>query len=122
MRSPVFLLLFLIGSVTATTAPLAAQVGSEGAKPQPDYRVERALKELELDYTLDEDNDFKLLYEVAGDPPVEAGGKKEERTQLVYVFSNTERYGKLEIREVWAPVMVADSLSAEVANRLLEAN
>jgi len=55
--------------------------------------------------------DYKLVFDVEGD-----------RTQLVFVRSAVEEYGKHRIREIWSPGYNAPGkqFSAAVANRLLE--
>ena len=87
MRSAVLLpFLFLL------PAGLAAQVGGSGPKPDP--RVATALDAIGIEPEIDADGDYKLTLKVDEDG---------NRTQIVYVISSTERYGNLEIREVWAP-------------------
>lgn len=94
----------------ATALVLAATVsGAQAATP--DKAVGRVLDTLEYPYEIDEDGDYKMVFDVEGD-----------RTQLVFVRSAVEEYGKHRIREVWSPGYRASSnaFSAEVANRLLE--
>jgi hypothetical protein len=72
---------------------------------------------------LDKNNDYKLTPIQTEQVGTSADGKPIWRTQLVYVNSNTERYGSLEIREVLAPSFLSNSLlSADIANRLLREN
>lgn len=91
-------------------SPLAsAQVG---AKKAGDPRVEKLLKELELKHTLDKDGDYRLGTDIG-----------EGRTQLVWILSNTEELGTLEIRQIWSVAYRSKApLSAEITNRLLEQN
>lgn len=94
----------------ATALVLAATVsGAQAATP--DKAVGRVLDTLEYPYEIDEDGDYKMVFDVEGD-----------RTQLVFVRSAVEEYGKHRIREVWSPGYRASShaFPAEVANRLLE--
>jgi len=44
-----------------------------------------------LKYQIDSDGDFKLLF-----------GLEDNRSQWIYINSNTERFHGLEIREVWS--------------------
>ena len=91
---------------------LTAQVG--GAAPQPDPRVAAALRTIGVDSEIDEDGDYKLTLSV---------DDESDRTQIVYVISTTERYGNLEIREIWAPAFkTGGRLDADVARRMLESN
>lgn len=91
------------------TTALAA--GAASAQADPD--VARQLDALGTSYEIDEDGDYKLVFE-AGDG----------RTQLVYVRSPTYEYGAHTIREVWSPAYRAESgaFPAFIANHLLEAS
>jgi hypothetical protein len=98
--------------VLATQAAIA-QVGAPAKKVPADPRVKASLDEIGYKFELTPDNDYKLM-------PIKTEG---ERSQLVYVNSNTEKYGTLEIREVLAPAFLSNGpLSAAVANRLLREN
>ena len=94
---------------------LTAGVAPQGATPRssPDQRVKAALDQIGYKYELTADGDYKLA-----PLPTEGG-----RTQLVYVNSNTERFGTLEIREVLSPSFLSDGpLTADLANSLLRQN
>ena len=84
--------------------------------PAPDPQVRQLLEELEYEYEIDEDGDYRLVFEVAG--------STEKRSQLVYVRSPVETYGVLRVREIWAPgyKAVGTDFPAAVANRLLGAS
>jgi hypothetical protein len=100
-----------------------AQLGAAARKPPADPRVKAALDSIGYKFELTQDNDYKLLpiqTEQSGTTP---DGKPKFRSQLVYVNSNVEKYGTLEIREVLAPAFLSNGpLSAAVANRLLREN
>jgi len=99
------LLLTLAGSgVAATPEPAPAP------SPEADAAVGAALDALGYTYEVDEDGDYRMVFDTEGD-----------RTQLVFVRSTVETYGDHAIREIWSPGYTAqgDSLPAEVANRLL---
>ncbi|MGH8025552.1 MAG: hypothetical protein ACREO0_02390 [Pseudoxanthomonas sp.] len=100
-----------IGLGLAVIAPLSAQ---ETEKTVPDADIRAQLTELGYKYELDEDNDFKLVFEV-GD---------EGRSQIVYVLSAVETYGNHSVREIWSPAYESptEDFSGPVANRLLEAS
>ena len=86
---------------------LFAQLGSSQSDADP--RVRKVLDQLGLNYDVDSDGDFKLI--------VETG---DERTQLVFINSNTENLDPFEIREIWGPAHSSDGpFSREVANELL---
>jgi hypothetical protein len=89
-----------------------AQVG--GAEPKADERVKALLDELGLKYEIDEDKDFKLVFEV-GD---------KGRSQVVWIRSKTETYRNLEIREIMSPGFVAEKeeIPHYVAIKMLEDN
>lgn len=100
-----------------------AQTGGAAKKQPPDARVKAALDAIGYKYEVDEDNDYKLV-----PLPTEQTGAKPDgtliwRTQIVYINSNTEKYGTLEIREVLSPAFLSNGpLPSDVANRLLREN
>ena len=85
------------------------------AKKAGDPAVAAQLKALEYKYEIDEDGDYRLLFDV---------DDESKRTQLVFVRSNVESYGGHSVREVWSAGYKAsgDAFPANVANRLLEAS
>lgn len=105
---------------TAVLLFSASAMASGATKPQADETkrstqgdpaIAAQLKKLGYEYEVDEDGDYKLTFGLDGD-----------RSQLAFVLSNTEEFGKLRVREVWAPAYRAsgEAFPAEVANRLLE--
>lgn len=76
--------------------------------------IKAQLAQLDYQYEVDGDNDFKLVFEV-GD---------EGRTQIVYILSAVESYGAHKVREIWSPAYESptDDFAAPIANRLLEAS
>uniref|UniRef100_A0A7C4CC45 YbjN domain-containing protein n=1 Tax=candidate division WOR-3 bacterium TaxID=2052148 RepID=A0A7C4CC45_UNCW3 len=84
----------------------SAQLGSTR---QGDARVRKTLTEAGIEFTVDDDGDFKLIRTL-----------DNGRTQLVYINSGTETFKNLEIREVWAPAhKTTGQFPAKVANDLL---
>ena len=80
--------------------------------PTVDARVERLLKEVAAEYTVDEDGDFRLVYDIGGG-----------RSQLVWIPSGTSKFGALEIRQVWSIAHRSQGpLPVDLANRLLDRN
>lgn len=80
--------------------------------PTADARVERLLKEVAAEYTVDEDGDFRLVYDIGGG-----------RSQLVWIPSGTSEFGALEIRQIWSIAHRSKGpLPADLANRLLDRN
>lgn len=114
---------FLLSCLLLLSQAATAQVGTPARKPAADQRVKAALDSIGYKYELTDENDYKLIpiqTEQAGTKP---DGSALYRSQLVYVNSNTEKYGTLEIREVLAPAFLSNGpLSAAVANRLLREN
>lgn len=101
----------------------AAQTHGESSAPAADPRVKAALDQIGYKYELDKNSDYKLTPIQTEQTGTSADNKPIWRSQLVYVNSNTEKYGSLEIREVLAPAFLSNGpLSAEVANRLLREN
>ena len=86
---------------------LVAQLGSKGSDADP--RVRETLSELDQDFTVDSDGDYKLVVDTS-----------DGRTQLVFINSNTEMLDPFEIREIWAPAHRSDGpFARDVANELL---
>ena len=105
------------------TQVAAAQVGNGRQKPPADPRIKAALDEIGYKYEMTAENDYKLVPIQTEQVGTDANGKPKWRSQLVYVNSNTEKYGTLEIREVLSPAFLSNGpLSATLANRLLREN
>jgi hypothetical protein len=82
--------------------------------PQVDRKCQKTLDKANLKYEIDSDGDFKLVVQVANN-----------RTQLVYVYSNTLTYDNVEVRTIMSPALVADTdeaLTAETLRMLLVDN
>lgn len=87
-----------------------AQVGT--GTITADARVEKLLEEADLNYTIDEDGDFRLEFAL-----------EDDRSQLVWISSKTASYEVLEVRDVWSVAFRSrEPLSAEVANLVLRRN
>ena len=86
------------------------------AKASADPGIGRQLEELKYKYEIDEDGDYKLVFDVAG--------SSEKRSQLVYVRSPVESFGVLRVREIWSPGYKSKDkdFPGAVANRLLTAS
>lgn len=91
----------LLMAVTATGAHAA----------EPDKAVGRALDTLKYTYEVDEDGDYKMVFDM-----------DDGRSQLAFVRSTVEEFGKHKIREIWSPAYNSPGkqFPAAVANRLLE--
>ncbi|MEO6518180.1 MAG: hypothetical protein ABIO17_04190 [Pseudoxanthomonas sp.] len=102
------------GLVFALSFATTAQARQARDGSVADARIKSQLAELEYKYEVDEDNDFKLVFNV-GD---------SKRSQIVYVRSPIETYGTHAVREIWSPGYVSpkDEFPAAVANQLLEAS
>jgi hypothetical protein len=104
---PLLLLMMSIPSVAQET-----EVGA-AVPPAGDARVRQQLDELGYQYEIDDDGDFRAVFEFQG----------EKRSQVVYVNSRTSTYDSLEIREIWSPAIESKGpFAPKVANRLLEAS
>lgn len=87
-----------------------AQVGT--GTITADARVEKLIEEADLNYTIDEDGDFRLEFAL-----------EDDRSQLVWISSKTASYEVLEVRDVWSVAFRSrEPLSAEVANLVLRRN
>lgn len=120
MRPALVLLLSTLVFAPATMAKDAPAAAAPEAGHTPDPRVKRLLDKLDYKYEVDEDGDYKLVFDLDDDEE----DQKKGRSQLVYVRSPVFDYGSHEVREVWAPAYKAkgDEFPAKVANRLLEAS
>jgi hypothetical protein len=79
-----------------------------GAK-QGDSRVQALLNELELEYDIDSDGDFRVGFQL-----------EDGRTQLAFIRSETTQFGKFDIREIFSVAHISDGpLDADLANALL---
>ena len=107
----VAMLALLLSMASFATASQEASFGDR----TPDPQVRRQLEELKYEFEVDEDGDYKLVFDVAG--------STEKRSQLVYVRSPVESYGTLRVREIWSPGYKSKDkdFPAPVANRLLTA-
>lgn len=103
-------ILFMVATAAAVLAvhPAAAQVGT---KKGADVRAKALLDDAGLKYTVDDDGDFRLLYEF-----------DDGRSHLVFVNSRTSTFRGMEIREVWAVACQTEKLPENVLRRLLEQN
>jgi len=91
----------LLLAVTATGAHAA----------DADKAVGRALDTLKYTYEVDEDGDYKMVFDM-----------DDGRSQLAFVRSTVEEFGKHRIREIWSPAYNSPGkqFPAAVANRLHE--
>jgi hypothetical protein len=77
----------LLLAVLASATPALADTPGN----RPDSRVEKLLQDAALSYSVDDDGDFRLTYDLA-----------DGRSQLVWVASRTSRLQTLEVRDVWS--------------------
>ena len=83
----------------------------ESPEPSGDPRIKDVLEELQIRYEVDQDGDYKVLFEWDDDG----------RSQVAFINSATETLDQMELREVWSAAYVSEKpLEAKVANRLLE--
>lgn len=87
--------------------------GEESAAPEiapPDETIVALLEELEYDYEIDEDGDFRLLFEF-----------DDERSQLVWIRNRTYESGGVAMRDVWSTAfkLPGKYLSVKLSHRLL---
>lgn len=92
-------------------ASVLAGVSGAASAADPDRAVGRLLDGMEYKYEIDEDGDYKLVFDLDND-----------RTQLVFVRSSVETYGSHHVREIWSPGYKSPGpqFPALVGNRLLE--
>ncbi|HEL4109934.1 TPA: hypothetical protein UM343_000011 [Stenotrophomonas maltophilia] len=94
-----------------STLLIALAATGSAAAADADKAVARHLDKLGYTYEVDEDGDYRMVFDVEGD-----------RTQMVYVRSSVEDFGSHNIREIWSPAYSSKSkqFPVAVANRLLE--
>lgn len=108
MRSLAWMVMGVTLMMTAAPVTFAAD---QPTSSSGDPRVVAALKAAGLPYTLDE-GDFLLEYEV-----------DEERSQRVWVASDTGSIDQLELRDVWSVAARGKGeVPAELARKLLAEN
>ncbi len=92
--------------------PLGHVAAQIGAKKDHDRRIERLLDTADLKYTIDSDGDFKVGNRFDGG-----------RTHWIFVNSNTQKYGNLDIREIWSAGFISDGeLTPAIMRKLLKKN
>lgn len=106
-----------LASLLASCLGLAPSLSAHAQDPgnsAADAGIKAQLAALDYQYEIDEDNDFKLVFEVG----------QEGRSQIVYILSTVESYGEHKVREIWSPAYesATDDFAAPIANRLLEAS
>jgi hypothetical protein len=113
MRLAAMLSIVIPAALAAAAAVAAERPASATAMDDP--QLKRQFDELKYEYEVDEDGDYKLVFSV---------DDKDKRSQLVFVRSPVETYGKHRVREVWSPGYKSPTpeIPATVANRLLEAS
>ncbi|PZS74993.1 hypothetical protein [Stenotrophomonas maltophilia] len=94
-----------------STLLIALAASGSVAAADADKAVARHLDKLGYTYEVDEDGDYRMVFDVEGD-----------RTQMVYVRSAVEDFGTHNIREIWSPAYSTKTkqFPVAVANRLLE--
>ncbi|HEY5851031.1 MAG TPA: hypothetical protein VIT62_09755 [Lysobacter sp.] len=105
------LLAAVLIALSSMPAIAADTVAGETQHSAGDPQIAHHLDSLDYQYEVDEDGDYKLTFKM-----------DDERSQLAYVLSATEKFGNLNIREIWSPAYRASAAQfpVEVANRLLE--
>ncbi len=94
-------------AIGATAAPAPPE-----SVPAADPRVAARLAAAQLQYVVDEDGDFRVLY-------AREGG----RTQVVWIASATKSVGGLELRELWSVALRGQGdPPPTLAARLLQQN
>ena len=98
-------------AIALAMAGLMGGMADKAFAGDPDPAIGRLLDSLEYKYEVDEDGDYRLVFDM-----------EDDRTQLVFVRSSVENYGSHKIREVWSPGYKSPGpqFPALVANRLLE--
>lgn len=114
-------LLFVIALAVMLLIPIDAYAQPSGGNPSggstntsglADQRIKKLLDQTDMKYTIDKDGDFRFLFELPNN-----------RVQVVFINSKTEKYSGFEIREIWSAGYQSDTqFSPAIANRLLVNN
>jgi hypothetical protein len=74
--------------------------------------VEAKLKERKINYEIDKDGDFKIVYNY----------EKDKRTQLLYISGGTETLDGMQIREILSPAarLKEDNINGDAAIELMK--
>ena len=94
-----------IAALLALAAPCASAA---------DPALEALLKAADIPFEVDDDGDYKIVYEWS----------KDKRSQLVYVGGTPETFADTPVYDVFAPALAVgeDGLSAEDANEMMKAS
>ena len=108
----------LAATIAAADGPAAPASGSAGPGGETtdfssaDPQVLSALKEAEIDYTVDGDGDFVVKYDCP-----------DNRSHIVFINSRPSVLGPFRFRKIWAPAFVVkEPLAESRLNRLLSEN
>jgi len=86
--------------------------GSKETTPGADERVRAILEELEINFTIDDDFDFRVGFQMSDD-----------RTQSCIIRSRTYKFLDIEIREISSGALLSEGpFDARTANILLQEN
>ena len=100
-----------IALLLLTSAPLSVAQESD-QQPTGDIRVQQALEELNINYRLNNNGDFRIGVNL-----------DNGRKQIAWISSQTESFANLEIREIISPAYILEQpLPSGIANLLLEDN
>ena len=82
------------------------------SKAISDQRIEQQLKELGIDFSIDDDGDFQAVYQLS-----------DERSQCVVISSSTHNVADLELRKIYSVgYQSSGPLPQNIANLLLGIN
>jgi len=114
--SPTFHRIFMKRTLLPALLFALAAAGSAGAataaeSSKADAAIARHLEKLGYTYEVDEDGDYQMVFDM-----------DDGRSQLAFVRSTVEEFGKHKIREIWSPGYVSKTAQfpEAVANRMLE--
>lgn len=103
-----YFFLFTLLTLFLSAGNAFAQLGDEDSTF--DLRVKALLDDIGFEYEITDAGDFKIIVAL-----------EDERTQAVYVKSETEFYDEMEVREVWSIGYLSEgNISEEIANMLLQ--
>lgn len=100
---------FLVGIPTIREFLAERPVPRPQAKADKPLPIAEALKALELEYTIDDSGDFRMLFDIGNG-----------RTHLVFIRGQAEAFRGYAIREIFSPAFNLEGpLTADLARRLL---
>ena len=103
---------FYLILISITVLSTNISYGQIGSAPEPDYHIKNQLDEMDLNYEINEDGNFKIIRKY-----------DNGRTQLGMISSKTNTFHNVEVREIVSQAYrnsKGNTIPKSIANKLLE--